>query len=234
MEETDVYDDIDYDIENYQDPKEDCISTLCLAIYYETNSKTNFVGTGIIMSKDGIFISAAHNFKDKKKEYKILYQGQSYEFEILYEEYIKGKQDLAICIITKFDSYLLDGISLPKFGECKNLEIGSPVDVVGYKSIRCYACELLSEDRNTTGKSFYKHRVHKQIINACNGQDRVEQDFNNEIMFYLDLRQTKYFGGFSGGPVYKDNLLYGIVLSNYFLKIDYILDKIKQNTSLNE
>ena len=78
----------------YESPSgdEDAISCLCFSIFREPSqpSEPSYpIGTGFIVDKNGLFVSAGHNFKSDDGCLKAKFRGKIYDLEILDKEYIE-------------------------------------------------------------------------------------------------------------------------------------------------
>lgn len=227
---TAVYDDIDEFVENND---EDNVTPFVLAICIVCNDTLTYIGSGVIISANGLFLTAAHNFKHDGGSYIAHHNGKWYEIKVRYSKYIRGEKDLLIGELISFDSSTVDDKMEPNLGNCNNLSIEAGIDIAGYKSDRLFCPsdlvsteQLIYKNHNIT---LFKQRIHRMIMKPSSGQDFLEKDFNNNILFYLESNRSKYFRGFSGGAAYKDKSIYGIIISNYFLKMNYIVKVMREN-----
>lgn len=223
MADSEIYDDID----EYAYPKdiaEDEVSKYCIAIY---NAATNtFIGTGVLIADDGLFISAGHNFKNSIDDIKVFYNDKQYDIEKIYREYDEDFHDLAIGNLSNFQDGT--GFKYPVLTSCEDLKVGSEVSFAGFKSCSLYGSriELLGVACITSENEIYKMRITKDLPEPDSVQKILLQKAENRIMMFLPSEKAERYKGFSGGPIYAGNKVYGIIISTYFLKSDYIKEQL--------
>lgn len=223
------FDDIDEfeDIPEEINAAEDAISKLSIAIFGESSTPN---GSGVVINDNGIFISAGHIFKNEKDKFKAWLNDQIFEIEILYKEYDNEKSDFLIGKLKDFQSIRF--CELPIIKDCGNLLIGNTVYVTGYKRKRIITTDLLRRINIEKEFDLLKQRQESEVF----GTNQTEKDIPIILQWNcLTWRKFTYHGkedmkfmGFSGAPVYNKDELYGIVLSNYFLKSDYIMTKLDE------
>lgn len=226
MNKQKIYDDIDDfdEILPKQISEEDSISKLCIAIIDITNNR--YKGSGVILTHSGIFVSVAHNFDKVDADYSAYYNQQLYEIEILYKEYERGKNDLVIGRLINFFPNNLSNEQCPVLTSCERLSVGTDVNISGYKSYELPDTEIL-ERITHNGQNLVKQRICKQITIPDIPQEIVLKDYEGKVKVFMERIGAEKYCGFSGGPVYKDQNLYGLVISHFFLKSDYIKTHLK-------
>lgn len=227
MDKIPVFDDIDdFDIISPKEiSDEDAISKFCIAIL-DTNDKN--IGSGVIITPQGIFVSVAHNFKmsDVAIDYGAFYNNQHYEIEILYKEYEFGKTDLVIGCLKNFIPTEVDIDQYPLLIPCEHLSVGDKVIISGFKSLELPDAEILENFTFKPGRNLSKQRISKQIPKPDVSQEIVLKGYEGNAQVYMEREGAEKYEGFSGGPVYDDQNLYGIVISHFFLKSSYIYCKL--------
>lgn len=216
------YDDIDYEPQyNKCMRQEDSISKLCIPIYNATETKP--IGSGIIVTKNGIFLSVAHNFKNPNIQHKTKYNNKTYEIGLLYHEYGDGK-DLAIGQLVDFEDNSLTDKDEHINDSAKNLILGSELILTGYKSKLLYDAEFMDEIEINGDLTLIKQRICRRYVELTqkNPLFLAIQEWADTVIPFEYHTHGEHLKGFSGGPVHDGTTLYGIVVSHVFLKIDYI------------
>lgn len=217
----DFYDDIDYEISFSDEDK--IVARQCLAIYKSDLGKDVYEGTGIIVSKDGMFVSVSHNFKDKCS-YKAFFRNRSYNIQVIYTEYsIEHCSDLFIGKLLDFSN---TDIPLFGFSPTYNLQIGTNLRVCGYKST------LIGDEPIHQGVIIAPQlKVNQYCIDThiISRDEWINRNYNLygqrhgcTIVKYIDINTDRY-GGLSGGPVYSDKGIHGILIADLFLPSEYII-----------
>ena len=217
-----TYDDID-DYEDFSAKEisnEDFISRYCIAIFDVTNNR--YRGCGVILTPQGIFVSVAHNFNKDDADYIAYFNQKPYEVEILHIEYEQGKTDLAIGRLIDFFSTDFNIEHYPVLTPCDDLSVGNEVNISGFKSYELPDSEVLERITLNDGQKLSKQRISKQIPVPDNSQEITLKEYEGKAKVYLERVGAEKYCGFSGGPVYIGQNLYGLVISHFFLKSDYI------------
>lgn len=222
----DFYDDIDDEI-SFSD-EDEIVAQQCLAIYKLDIDTDVYVGSGIIVSKDGMFVSVGHNFKDKCS-YKAFFRDRSYNIQVIYKEYsIEHCLDLFIGKLLNFNH-----IDIPLLGflPTDNLQIGTNLRVCGYKSTLIgdkpiHQGIIITPQLKVNQYSIDTHILSRdEWINR--NYNRYGQRQDCTIVKYIDINTDKY-SGLSGGPVYSDKGIHGILIADLFLPSEYIIKHIPE------
>lgn len=218
-------DDIDEYIPNNQD---DDVSEFCIAIYDKSTQKA--IGSGVLLNSDGLFISAAHIFLDKEHDFRAYFDKKEYKIKFLCEEYIKGQKDLSIGILKDFEKDKYTSKSFPSLALSSGLGLKTKICVTGFKSVNLIETDLLDTIKPLNNLLIYKQRFSKEIIEPDSTHKSRLEGFAGHVTAFLHSSNDKYarYKGFSGGAVYINDTIYGIVLSFYFLNSSYIIDIIKK------
>lgn len=230
MNTCEIYDDIDCEYIEQEISKEDSVSEYCIAIFDATNQKP--IGSGIIIDSNGHFITAAHNFKKEKCMIKAFFDGQVYEIETLYIEYERGARDLFIGKLVQFNSDKYQGCSFPKLDDIVQLKVDDELCVAGYKGVKLRGTDNLGVINPIGNLHLTKQRFNSNVTKPDAVQKMLQNDLECPITFFLEREGAEKYKGFSGGPVYSDGKILGIVISHYFLNADYIklaFDKLCKN-----
>lgn len=229
MQELYSYDDID-DIDDdgvfKEFAEEDSVSKFCIAIYNATKNEP--IGSGILLNSDGLFISAGHNFKNPDIKIKAYFDGESYEIELSHIEYDRDSLlDFAVGKLQDFDSQKYGDAEFPILGNCSSINVGSRVNIAGYKSIIVRQADILEDMSMFEDCHLYKQRKEFTIVNPDTSQKILAEQLNGRGIFYMQRGEADTHKGYSGGPVYYGDRIYGIVISHYFLKSDYIKEILR-------
>lgn len=223
----DIDDFLKEEADNLNIKEEDCISNLCFSIF---NSATGSpIGTGFIVDNCGLFISAGHNFKTEDN-IRAYIQGKEYNIKLLEKEYIEREPiEFAIGRLLNFDLEIQE----PIFATGEYLNIGSEIKLCGLKKDIVHQSEILERISLPSGITVYKQRIERIIpeIKRNNPLSIVIEDSKGFAVPFETIDQALNIHGFSGGPAYVGNKVYGIITSHCFIKTDYwlpILNKHRQ------
>ena len=219
------------DIDDYDDfseernAEDDAISKWSIAIFGDASTPN---GSGVLINNSGVFISAAHIFKNENNILRAWFDDQIYEIEIIYKEYETGNSDFLIGKLKDFQPIRF--CEFPILKDCVNLSFGSGVYVSGFKRTRVITTELIKRINIDNQFELIKQRQESKIVDFHIAQKNIPIVLRGDCLswreFICNAKEDMKFSGFSGGPVYFQDELYGVVLSNYFLKSDYIMKKL--------
>lgn len=216
-----IYDIDDYledETDNLNIKKEDSISDLCFSVFDSVSDAP--IGTGFIVDNSGLFVSAGHNFKTE--DIKAFFRGREYDIELLKKEYIEREPvDFAVGRLLKFDT----DIQEPVFATDESLKTGTNIKLCGLKQAIVAQSEVLEEITLKSGIKIYKQRIDRIIpeIKRNNPLFVIIEDSNGFAVPFETIEQALNIHGFSGGPVYIGNKIYGIITSHCYIKTDYWL-----------
>ena len=211
------YDDIDDDIEEvYFSPLDKAVANQCIAIY---DIVTNvYIGSGILISNQGLFISAAHNFNDVEHACGAFFNGEPYKIKTLFIEYDQDPiKDLFIGELVNFKQYDCPIVSL---ANSEWLSEEKELKVCGYKSVGNIAHPINKGIR--ISEKLYVNQ-YCPTVHIC--APEIELNIDENVFRGIDLNVKKY-GGLSGGPIYGAAGIYGILKGNLYLTAEYIKSHI--------
>lgn len=187
-------------------------------------------GTGYFINCDGYFVTAGHVMEDNEKTYKAIIRDKEYDVELLFIEYVDLEDQK------------------PPF--CKDLAIGK-IDFRIERELT-YFFGNDSLDGNELNFSGYKQEPPRVILDRkpvyffsfkANDEKleevkRKENENGTDIISdkrpvckntrSLKLKEGTLYRGMSGGPVYKDNCIYGLFIGNEYILAKYITEKLNQ------
>lgn len=195
---------------------EDSISTLCFSIFDCTSGAP--IGTGFIVDKNGLFVSAGHNFKTDNV--KALFRGTVYDIQLLEKEY-EEREPIEFAIGRLID-FNVD-IPSPLFAINDDCNVGTKINLCGCKKDVVNTSEILKKITIPNGINIYKQRI-ERVIPEIKRNDPlfvIVKDSNGMAVPFEHHDQFRYLSGFSGGPAYIGNKIYGIITSHCYIKTDY-------------
>ncbi|MDE6019746.1 MAG: hypothetical protein K2H01_01935 [Ruminococcus sp.] len=185
------------------------------------------IGSGFLLNRDGLFISAAHNFKNKENTFFAVYDSKRYEIIEILNEYKKR------------DSYTEED------HECKDLYIGI---LKNFNPSRDFNPGILSKENTNCDElrvegynSFQEAPFHRyqyentelyhKLLRATKPNDNLiliglRNSRENVLPFYIP--NSKKYGGLSGGPVFIGKQIYGCFIGDVFITSPYIICKLKE------
>lgn len=195
---------------------EDSISTLCFSIFDCTSGAP--IGTGFIVDKNGLFVSAGHNFKTDNV--KALFRGTVYDIQLLEKEY-EEREPIEFAIGRLID-FNVD-IPSPLLAINDDCNVGTKINLCGCKKDVVNTSEILKKITIPNGINIYKQRI-ERVIPEIKRNDPlfvIVKDSNGMAVPFEHHDQFRYLSGFSGGPAYIGNKIYGIITSHCYIKTDY-------------
>lgn len=223
MNDYNIDDTLDEEWDDIPLREEDSISTLCFSIFDSKNGLP--IGTGFIVDKTGLFVSAGHNFKTDNV--KALFRGRVYDIKLLEKEYIEREPiEFAIGRLIGFNV----DITEPLFVINDNCNVGTKINLCGCKQDVVNNSEILKKITLPGDIDIYKQRVERIIPEIrCNDPLFViVKDSNGMAVPFEHHNQFRYLSGFSGGPAYIGNKIYGIITSHCYIKTDYWLPYLRK------
>lgn len=191
------------------------------------------LGTGFFINENGYFITAAHVLKNKELFYKALISDVKYDFEVIYFEYTETSNqspliclDFAICKIIDFQL----NIAINFYLNSEPL-VNQVVKFSGYMRInqphKVAEIEVFSE------KSVYLYKLTSNDMKydkpyrekTTNGEQLID---NRLICKNTRSFKIKEYHGMSGGPVYTDNCVLGMLISDSYILSEYIVEKLSE------
>lgn len=213
-----IDDSFDDEIENITIKEEDSISQLCFSIFDSVDNTP--IGTGFLVDKTGLFLSAGHNFKTPNVKAKFC--DEVYDIELLEKEYEPGEPlEFAIGKLVNFDA----DIPMPIFASGQSCDIGTKINLCGCKKDLVNQSDVLDIITLPSGINVHKQRIIKEIpeIKKNDPLSAIVKDSNGIAVPFEHHNQLNTLYGFSGGPVYINNKIYGIITSHCYIKADYWL-----------
>lgn len=222
---TDNFDDfIEDDLFELSLSGEDTISCLCFSIFEEPAEP---VGTGFIVDKTGLFVSAGHNFKYDGRCLKAMFRGEVYELDLLYKEYTcREPIEFAIGRLRNFK----ETIQEPIIANNEAAAPGSKISLCGCKEHIVPQSEILETIELPSTRKVFKQRVDRVIpeIGVSHPLRIIVEESKGVAIPFEEIDPPQKLNGFSGGPVYIENKILGIITSHCFIKSDYWLPVLKQ------
>lgn len=151
----------------------------------------------------------------------------------LYKEYEHGKFDLFIGQLIGFDSDEYSKSSFPLLEDSAQLEVGAKLSIAGFKVEKIIGTENLGVVNPIVDLQLTKQRFNSCVLEPDVIQRNLIVELGDNFTFFLKSKSAEKYKGFSGGPVYFDGKIYGIVVSHYFLNADYIKSVLTSNIDTN-
>lgn len=214
----DIDDFFEDEIENITLKEEDSISQLCFSIFDSVDNTP--IGTAFLVDKSGLFLSAGHNFKTPNVKAK--FHGEVYDIELLEKEYEPREPlEFAIGKLVDFNA----DIPKPIFASGQSCDIGTKINLCGCKKDLVNQSDVLDIITLPGGINVHKQRIIKEIpeIKKNDPLSAIVKDSNGIAVPFEHHNQLNTLYGFSGGPVYIGNKIYGIITSHCYIKADYWL-----------
>ena len=211
------YDDIDDDNEDVDfSPSDRAIANQCIAIY---DVVTNvYIGSGVLISNQGLFISAAHNFNDVGHAWGAFFNGKLYKIKTLFIEYHQDSvKDLFIGELVNFNQY---DFTIVPLANSESISEEKELKVCGYKSK-----DIIAPPINKGIKISDKLYVNQYCPTVHIVAPKIRQKISKSVLNGVDIDVRKY-KGLSGGPIYGKYGIYGILKGNLYLTTEYIKSHI--------
>lgn len=207
------YDDIDDDIEGDDfSPLDRAVANQCIAIY---DVVTNvYIGSGILISNQGLFISAAHNFNDVGHACGAFFNSKPYKIKTLFIEY---DQDLIKDLfIGELENYTQHDFPIVSLANSERIAEEKELKVCGYKSK-----DIIAHPINKGIKISDKLYVNQYCPIVHIVAPEFRQNISKRVLNGVDIDVNKY-KGLSGGPIYGEHGIYGILKGNLYITTEYI------------
>lgn len=219
----DIDDFLDEEVEEITLRDEDSISQLCFSIFDCVDNTP--IGTGFIVDKTGLFLSAGHNFKTS--DVKAKFRDEIFDIEILEKEY-EPREPIEFAI-GKLIDFNVD-IPEPSFASGESCDIGTKINLCGCKKDLVNQSEVLDVITLPSGIPVHKQRISKEIpeIKWNDPLSPIVKDSNGIAVPFELHNQLCTLHGFSGGPAYIGNKIYGIITSHCYIKVDYWLPILRK------
>lgn len=211
------YDDIDDDNEAVDfSPLDRAVANQCIAIY---DVVTNvYIGSGILISNQGLFISAAHNFNDVGHACGAFFNSKLYKIKTLFIEYDQDSiKDLFIGELVNYDQY---DFAIVPLANSERIAEEKELKVCGYKSK-----DITAPPINKGIKISDKLYVNQYCPTVHIVAPEIRQKISKSVLNGVDIDVRKY-KGLSGGPIYGEYGIYGILKGNLYLTSEYIKNHI--------
>lgn len=230
----------DFEEENLEMAIDKTIENNCLVIF---SPKSKSHGTGFLIDADGTFLSAGHVFKNTSVEHCVYYKGNKYDYETILIEYTDNDaylcdsklcKDLFVGRLLDFHDDAFDSSFC--LGDSSALNIGTFLFAAGYKRVRANYMESLQV---IDGVLMY---CHEQPFLLCSPENIFARDENRKLDVRLGMKNVKaldipcvgIWHGLSGGPVFHDKEIYGVLIADMFITAEYIksnlLDRCKTSS----
>lgn len=198
------------------------------------NIKEDSLGTGFFINDVGVFLTAGHVLKDKSKSYYAIIKNEKYKFKVLFSEYPdNGNQeppnccDLAICQIIG----LKLNIPIVYSFVCNSLE-DKKIFYSGYQGKNSQNIISSVETFNKYHAYLYKFSDNDEKLN-----DAERKLIVNGIEFFdkraicdnvKSFKCKRKVNGMSGGPVYYDKNVFGMLIGDSYILSEYIVEKLNE------
>lgn len=223
----------DLDFDDEEPPNTDILKN-CFPIYHlPTNKDDKFdSGTGFLINDDGMFLSAGHVFKEGNEidAYNALFDGNEYQIKCIYREYndeiakdlfigglVNFNKKLPFCTTLGNSDLIVDGDYLAFAGY--NIR----KDILGKDAMSDY---IMQHSEHT----FYGHALTAKLVppeNIERYKCSIDKRLMSPIMKVLS-KVPKECHGLSGGPVYSDSIIYGVLLADVFVTSNYISGRLEE------
>jgi len=219
----DIDDFLDEEVEEITLREEDSISELCFSIF-DSDCNTP-IGTGFVVDKTGWFISAGHNFKTSNVKAK--FRSNVYDIELL--EKVYEPLEPVEYAIGKLIDFNID-VPEPSFATGESCDIGMKINLCGCKKDLVNQSEVLDIITLPSGINVHKQRITKEIpeIKWNDPLSAIVKDSNGIAVPFELHNQLCHLRGFSGGPAYIGNKIYGIITSHCYIKVDCWLPVLRK------
>jgi hypothetical protein len=195
-------------------------------ISLKENGSIQYEGTGFFVNNIGYFVTAGHVLNKKDSLFKAIVNGDEFEFEILHFENENKTppicEDLAICSIKNFSIKLNLEHTLSDVIICNEVltfsgysnkinldQIKKKVWIDANSSVNFYVNEAIDEKRSNSKRS-------------CGGISDLRYSCKN----VRSLNINDHYFGLSGCPVYKNKIVYGLLISDDYILSKYIIEKL--------
>ena len=187
---------------------------------YDCNDNFKDGGTGFLINNDGVFVTAAHNLLNRNLKYVAIKNDEDLEFSICFIEYVDRKyrdniccKDLAICKIKKS----IDLIPMLKFKEFQHIK----VKIRGFKRD--------PQQFGLTYITFGKLYLHEYCFDSFKETSNTSSNYDkSKNVASLELNPGKEYHGLSGGPVFDENNIYGMLIGKDYILSNYIISKLNE------
>lgn len=206
------------------------IQNNCLAVF---SSENNFKGTGFLIDDDGTFISAGHIFKNADLEYYVYYRDSKYDYKTIcfeYREYNKYTSESQICedlFIGKLLDFHEEIVSSFHLSKTSSLNINDTVFVIGYQTCP----QNIVTDMTINDISLYLNKICPTLC-CANGIITNKNNLNLDSrlkmknILTLKIENIEKCHGLSGGPVFREKEIFGVLIADMFISSEYILQKL--------
>lgn len=208
------------------------IATQCIAIYGRIEIeegqlkgyRDNHIGTGFLIDNQGLFVSVGHNFKKVNEAHYAFYNGKTYDINLLRMEYVNDSntdklKDLFIGELVNFKEYDIKSLRLFPF---QNLPDYKDLRVCGFKGNPLRYPKLKKDIQVTENLCIDQYCVEVSLQSSAPTSTE-----NHSIFRKIDI-DTNRFKGLSGGPVYCNDKIIGILKGNVFLTSEYLISTLEE------
>ncbi len=189
------------------------------------------LGTGFLINEDGYFFTAGHVIYDTSRSYFIIVKDHHYKFEVVFLEHEEHSnlgnticRDLAICKIIGLDfkipvdySFSLDCDDKKVYYSGFQLK-SSPTKIATIEitsSVYAYLYKLMDEDIKTCKPKKYVKTYNVDYT-----------DYRPMCQNVKSFKTEKVVKGMSGGPVYSNTRVFGMLISNCYILSEYLVGKL--------
>lgn len=194
------------------------IANQCIAIY----SEDVYIGTGVLLNDSGVFISVGHNFKQNYEHYHGFYDNTSFEISLIYNEYDEDScDDFCVGKLAGFNT--TRGNLLPL--SVKNLDPNSILSVCGFKSKKLRITPIKLDIKVSDSILVDQYITKVQFLSKEEWIKRPGRKYTpraKDDRFPLINIDANLFHGLSGGPIYTQEGIHGVLIGEMFVPSEYI------------
>lgn len=194
--------------------------------------KEDSLGTGFFIKDDGVFLTAGHVLKDKSKSYFAIIKNEKYEFKVLFFEYPDSdNQETPICLDLAICQIIGLKINIPIVYSffCNSLE-DKKVFYSGYQGKNSQNIISSVETFNKYHAYLYKFSDNDKKLNSTDSKIIVngisdKRPICDNVKSLTNKREVK---GMSGGPVYSEKNVFGMLIGDSYILSEYIVGKLNE------
>ena len=202
----------------------DSVKSACFLIINNGNPESSN-GTGFIINSSGYFLTACHNIHEDVESCTAYYDNGEYLIRMIYKEYDQEGKDFFLGQLKDFDNAPNITFDLLR---TDSLTIGDSLHTYGFNQHHYYGESPIIRVNDI---SYYSHKLNLTLVTLeeKSAFRRLDPRIGNEnIKLLNDFSTTKYYG-LSGGPVYFENTVCGVLIADMFVPSYYIIETCREN-----
>lgn len=210
--------------------------TFPILSFEDGNSESLDNGTGFFVNTDGVFLSAGHVFKDEKRTYFAIIDGERKPIKIIYKEYQEQESqspptyfDLVVGLVYNVSLNNHDTIIFSN-----EVKIDDKCELFGYskQELRKRQSVIIHTSEEAQENRIPKLRT---LIATCNRLAAWRRNEKNDIVWYtncisMNMNDILAFG-LSGGPFILDqnNVVGMLITADTCLSSQYLMSILDKN-----